>query len=122
MGKDSKENLLKHLKGWHSLSLKQKEALSQGNIEEFEKLTKVSVLLQSRVDELLSGIEHTQIDQPSLHLLKEIKRIQSDLVSELTKGVHELSETIGVLRKNKTSVKGYLGKPKPAPRFKSERT
>jgi len=110
------------LKGWHSLSLRQAEALSQGDLGEFGRLTKLSVLLQARVDELLSGLEPAGIDQASLPLLKEIRKIQTGLVSELEKGTHELSETIGVLRKNRTSLKGYRQTQTPAPRFTSGRT
>ncbi|HQG30638.1 MAG TPA: hypothetical protein PLA83_01810 [Deltaproteobacteria bacterium] len=122
MGENNKENILKHLKGWHSLSLKQGEALSQGNLEEFTRLTKVSVLLQARVDDLLSGLGSAGIDQASLSLLKEIQKIQTGLVSDLRKDASELSETIGVIRKNKNSLKGYRRTQTPAPRFKSERT
>jgi hypothetical protein len=122
MGENNQENILKHLKEWHSLSLKQREALSQGNLELFEELTKVSVLLQARIDELLSGLRPAKIDRAALNLLKEIRNIQSCLISELKKGTHELSEAIGALRKNKTSLKGYRQTQSPAPHFKNERT
>ena len=122
MGENHKENILKYLKEWLSLSLKQRDALSRGNLDEFEKFTKVSVLLQSRIDELMSRLGPAKIDKPGLNLLKEIQDIQSDLVCRLKEGVSELSETIGVLRKNKTSLKGYRQPQTSPPRFKSERT
>jgi hypothetical protein len=122
MGENNKEKLLKLLREWRSLSLKQKEVLSQRNLEQFEKLTNVSELFQTHINELISHFRPTGIDQTALGMLKEIQSIQSDLVSELKKGVCELSETIRTLRKNKTSMKGYRQVQTQSPRFKSERT
>lgn len=122
MGEDHKEDILKHLKEWLSLSLEQKEAFSRGNLDEFEKLTKVSVLLQSRIDEMISQLGPAKIDKPCITLLNEIQSIQSDLVLMLKGSVSELSETIGALRKNRTSLMGYRQTQAPPPRYKSERT
>ncbi len=121
MGENHKENILKCLKDWRALSLMQGKALSEGKFEEFEKLTKVSVILQSKINNLLKKISPDKPDKESIELLKAIQKLQEGLIKELSKGVKELSQAIATLSKNRTSVKGYRQNKAVPPRFKSER-
>lgn len=122
MGEDNKENIIKSIRQWHALTLKQVQALLDGNLEDFGKLAQISVAFQTRLDNLLSTPAPLKLDKASLGLLKEIQTIQSDLIAELKKGTQEISNAIGTIRKNKTSMKGYRQAKSVTPRFKSERT
>ena len=121
MGENHKENILKCLKDCHALSTMQVKALSAGNIEEFEKLTKVSVILQSKFETLKKKMSPDKPSRECVELLKAIQKIQDGLIKELSNGVSELSQAIANLSRNKKSVKGYRQNMPVSPRFKSER-
>ncbi len=120
MGEDPQEIIAKSIRQWHALTLKQVQTLLDGNLDEFGKLTEISAALQKRLDGLLPT--PAKLDRVSFGLLKEIQTIQSDLITELQKGTREISNAIGKLRKNQTSMKGYRQTKPATPRFKSERT
>jgi hypothetical protein len=121
MGENHKENILKCLKDWHSITLMQGKALSEGNIKEFEKLTAASVTLQARLDKLLIQIKPAKLNKECMNLLTLIKNHQDDLLTEITRGARELSKAIATLTKNTSSLKGYRQNRSSPPRFKSER-
>ncbi len=122
MGKDHKEDILKCLKDWRALTLKQAGSLLNGDLQEFEKLTKASVAIQNRLDDLITSILPEKPDKESVTLLQEIQKLQAGLLAELKKGAKELSNAIGELRKNTSALKGYHKNTNTSPRFKSERT
>lgn len=122
MGQNHKENLVKCIKDWHTLSLKQVKTLREGNIDIFENLLKDSSAIQTHFGELISALKQEKLDQASLRMIKEIQAIQAGLIAELKKGTQELSNAIGSLRKNKNSMKGYRQTASSIPRFKNERT
>lgn len=122
MGEDNKENIIKSIRQWHALTLKQVQALLDGNLDDFGKLAQISAAFQARLDSLLLAPAPLKLDSTSLGLLKEIQSIQSDLITELKKGTQEISDAIGTLRRNKTCMKGYRETASTTPRFKNERT
>lgn len=99
----------------------QGKALSEGNFEKFEKLAKVSAILQSKFENLLKKISPDKPNKESIELLKIIQKLQDGLIKELSKGVTELSKAIAILSRNKSSVQGYRQNKSASPRFKSER-
>lgn len=122
MGKDHKEIILTLARKWRAILLEETEILSNGNLEKFDKLTKESVQIQARLDDMLSKIDPASLGKEILDLMGELQEHNANLVAELTRGRKELSVRIGTLRKNKTSLKGYKQKKKAAPRFMNERT
>lgn len=122
MGKDHKENILKCLKQWHDVTLKQHEALAGNDLSLFERLNRVSVVLQSRFGNSLSMLKTDVLDKESLTLLREIQKCQAGFIKEMNEKKQDLALAIGKLRKNRTSINGYRQKSPALPRFKSERT
>lgn len=122
MGTDHKKIILTQLAQWRSLALQQGKSLSEDNLEEFERLTAASAKIQARLDEIFSALKPAKIDRESLSLLQEIRSLQADLIVQLKKGSQELSDVVGNLRKNMTSLQGYRQTGTSGPRFMNERT
>lgn len=122
MGEDHKENILRFLKEWRSLTLKQGQALSEGNFEQLEQLTKISGMFQERFDAFLSKHRPKSLDQESMSLLKEIRNYRSEIIAELMKGRKELADAIASLNKNRTSLNGYRQSKSLPPKLMSHRT
>jgi hypothetical protein len=122
VGENHKENLLSCLRQWHAITLKQREVLAAGNIDEFERFNRVAVVLQGRFDNSLSKLKQPRVAQEDMKLLEEIKELQAQFIEEFKKGTQELAKTIDTLRKNKNSMNGYRRNTPAKPRFKSERT
>jgi hypothetical protein len=122
MGENHKENLTECLKQWHDMTLRQNEVLAAGDLQQFERLNRVSIVLQSRFRNTISHLAPAKLDNREKRLLEEIQELQAVFIEEIKKGCQEVSRTIGTLRKNRTSLKGYRQGPPRAPRFKSERT
>jgi hypothetical protein len=122
MGEDHKENLMRCLRQWHEITLKQGEALSKGDLPLFEKLERVSLALQERLDGHFTRLKPARLDHEGLILLKEIHACQSRFIAELTSECQKISGTICSTRKNRTSIKGYRQNKGSIPRIKSQRT
>ncbi|MBN2298509.1 MAG: flagellar protein FliT [Deltaproteobacteria bacterium] len=122
MGKDNKEIILTLLNKWRDIAVKEAEALSKGDLEVLGKLTKESLHIRSRLDKLLTGIDSSDMGNDILCIMKEIHEVHTYLTNELSRGRDELSDRIGNIRKNKSSLNGYKQKKVAIPRFMSERT
>ena len=122
MGKDSKKIILNLLNNWRSIIAGQTEALTSGDLDRFANLDRESVSIQAQLDEHLSKRSAVHNDREVLDSLQELHALHSSVVDALIVGTKEISETIGMLRKNKTSLKGYKQHKVSAPRFMSERT
>ena len=122
MGENHKENLLKCLRQWHDITLKQSEVLSAGDLQQFERLNRVSIVLQNRFGNSLSHLKPGKLSGGALGLLEEIQSFQGKFIEEISRGSAELAHAIGNLRKNKASLNGYRQSSTSVPRFKSERT
>jgi hypothetical protein len=122
MGENHKENILKCLRQWHDITLKQSDVLAAGDLLQFERLNRVSIVLQTRFGSSLSHLKPARLDKEDLHLLKEIQACQARFIEEIGKGGQEVAKAIGNLRKNKSSLNGYRQNSAAIPRFKSERT
>jgi hypothetical protein len=122
MGKVSKKIILTLITKWRSLIVGQTDALSKGDLDQFELLNKKSVAIQAQLDKILLNSDTTRMDKEVLDSMQELHALHSGLVDGLIDGTKELSERIGLLRKNKTSLKGYKQQKISVPRFMSERT
>ncbi|HPJ93487.1 MAG TPA: hypothetical protein PLU81_09560 [Deltaproteobacteria bacterium] len=122
MGKDSKKIILNLLNNWRSIIACQTEALTSGDLDRFAQLNRESVSIQAQLDEHLSKRSAVRNDREVLDSLQELHALHSSVVDAFIVGTKEISETIGMLRKNKTSLKGYKQHKVSAPRFMSERT
>ena len=122
MGKDSKKIILNLLNTWRSIIVGQTGALSSGDLDRFDLLNRESVSIQTQLDELLSNCDAVRNDTEILDSIQGLHALHSGVVDALIVGTKEISETIGMLRKNKTSLKGYKQQKVSAPRFMSERT
>jgi hypothetical protein len=122
MGENHQENLLKCLRQWHDITLKQSDVLSSGDLEQFERLNRVSIVLQNRFQTSLDNLVKPVLSAGDRALLEEISACQSRFIDELKKGADEMSRVIGTLRKNRASLAGYRQNSPALPRYKSERT
>ena len=122
MGKDSKKIILSLLNNWRAIIAGQTEALTSGDLDRFANLDRESVSIQAQLDEHLSKRSAVHNDREVLDSLQELHALHSSVVDALIVGTKEISETIGMLRKNKTSLMGYKQHKVSAPRFMSERT
>ena len=122
MGTDHQKIVLSLLKKWRSLILEQRESLSEGDLEMFERLTRDTALVQARLDDIFSQLKQARPDKDTIELLREIGSRHAELLTELKKGADEISATLGDLRKNRTSLQGYRQTKASGPRFINERT
>ena len=122
MGKDSKKIILTLLNKWRSIIVEETGALAGDDLDQFELLNKISVSIQAQLDEMLSNSDTIRMDKEVLDSMQELHALHSGLVDGLIEGTKELSDKIGILRKNKTSLKGYKQQKISAPRFMNERT
>jgi hypothetical protein len=122
MGTDHQKIVLSLLKKWRSLILEQRESLSEGDLEMFERLTRDTALVQARLDDIFSQLKQARPDKDTIELLREIGSRHAELLTELKKGADEISATLGDLRKNRTSLQGYRQTKASGPRFMNERT
>ncbi|HHO76186.1 MAG TPA: flagellar protein FliT [Deltaproteobacteria bacterium] len=122
MGNDNKENILNLLNRWHSISIKETEALSSGDLESLNSFLKESLQVRSHLEKLLAKTDYSDLGDDILGLLKKLSEIHASLTTELNRGRDELSDRIGNLRKNKTSLNGYKQKKITSPRFMNEHT
>lgn len=122
MGENHKENLLKCLRQWRDITARQREVLAEGDLEQFERLNRVSLVLQSRFDNSLSKAGDARRDETVAALLEEIRANQAVFVDAVSRDIKELAAAIGRLAQGRRSLGGYRRNPHAAPRFKSERT
>ncbi len=122
MGTDHQKIVLSLLKKWRSLILEQGTSLSEGDVEKFERLTRDTAVVQARLDDLFSRLKPAKLDKETIELLREIGNRHAELLTELERGTDEISNTLGDLRKNRSSLKGYRQTKAPGPRFMNERT
>ncbi len=122
MGKDNKKIILNLLHKWRSIIDEETGALSSGDLDHVELLNKKSVSLQAQLDKILADSHAVHMDKEVLDSMQKLHALHSNLIKGLMAGTKKLSEKIGMLRKNKTSLKGYKQQKISAPRFMNERT
>lgn len=116
------EAILNLLNLWQTLVNQESEAISQENIHDLEELIKQSFLIQQRLEHLLGASGSIRQDKLILEMIRDLYKKQEKVMWELQGKTDALTQEIGTLRKNKTSLMGYKQKKTLAPRFKSERT
>jgi len=122
MGTDHQKIVLSLLKKWQSLIQEQGASLSEGDMEKFERLTRDTAVIQARLDDIFSRQKPAKLNKETIDLLREIGSRHAELLEELKRGVDEISNTLGDLRRTKTSLKGYRQTKATGPRFMNEIT
>ena len=121
MAGNNPETALNLLRAWRILLCKESEALKQGNIHELEKLFEETSRIQKQLGRLLASPTCAK-DKKIPILIKELLQEQDNIITDLKNQTEEISQEIGLLKKNKTSLKGYKQKKTSSPTFLNKRT
>jgi hypothetical protein len=116
------ETALKLLKSWRVILNKGTEALSQGNIQELERLLQETSKIQQRLSHLFEASESLVKDKDISVMIRGLHKEQERLIESMKAQTEELAQEIGALRKNQVSLKGYKQKNPTSPRYMNERT
>lgn len=122
MADNNPETALKLLKSWRVILDKGTEALSEGNIQEMERLFQESSKLQQRLSHMFSASNSLAKDKAISIMIRGLHKEQEKLIESLEAQTEELAQEIGTLRKIQVSLKGYTKKNPPSPRYMNERT
>lgn len=122
MGENHKEDLLKCLRQWRDITARQGEALAGGDLEQFERLNRVALVLQSRFENSLPEAGKPRRDEAVRNLLEEIRANQALFIDAISRDIKELATAMGKLAKDRKSLGGYRRSSHAAPRFTSKRT
>lgn len=122
MAEHSSEEALNLLNSWQKIISQQAEILAQGDIQGLEGLIRQSVKIQHHLKKILVSSKAMSKDKRIVRLLKDLHAEQGKLIDSLRGQTEELSQKIGELRKNMTSIRGYKQKESQPPRFMNERT
>jgi flagellin-specific chaperone FliS len=119
MGSDHRETALKLLNIWQKLATLESAAISEGNVQKLEELINQSTSIFQRLETIFSsGL--MEYDKPTLETMKNLYELQNKNLIVLREQTDALSQEIGTLRKNKTSLMGYKQNKAIPPRFKNE--
>jgi len=118
MGKNyTKERLVQDLTKWRSISKQELDALKQEDLSKLKTLIDESVQIQMALDQGLSEIDPTHINNNDIKIMKEIQNVQETIIKEFQTGPSLLKKRIQKVRQNKTSLKGYKQQRVITPRF-----
>jgi hypothetical protein len=116
------ETALTLLKSWRVILNKETQALSQGNIQELERLFQETSKIQQRLSQMFAASNTLGKDKTITIMIRGLHTEQEKLIESLKAQTEELAEEIGTLRKSQASLKGYKQKNFTSPRFTNERT
>jgi hypothetical protein len=116
------ETALNLLKSWRVILNKEAGALSQGNIQELERLFQETSKIQQRLSQMFAASDTLVKDKTVSIMIKELHTEQEKLIESLKVQTEGLAQEIGTLRKSQASLKGYKQKNPISPRFTNERT
>lgn len=122
MADHHQETALKLLKSWQVILNKGTAALSQGNIQELERLFQETAKIQQRLSHIFAASNSLVKDRTISMMIKGLHKEQDKLIESLKTQIEELAEEIGTLRKNHASLKGYKQKNLTSSRYMNERT
>jgi len=122
MADHNPETALKLLKSWRIILNKGTEALSQGNIQELERLFQETSKIQQRLSHMFAASNSLVKDKNISIMMRGLHKEQEKLIEALKSQTEELAQEIGTLRKNQTSLNGYKQKNATSPRYMNERT
>jgi hypothetical protein len=116
------ETALNLLKSWQVILNKEMYALSQGNIQEFERLSQETSTIQQRLSHMFTASKSLMKDKTISIMIRRLHKEQEKLIKSLLAQTEELAHEIGELRKSQGSLKGYKQKNTTSPRYMNERT
>jgi hypothetical protein len=116
------ETALNLLKAWRIVLNKEAQALSQGNIQEMERLIQESSEIQQQFSYLLAESNSLFKDRNISIIIRGLHKDQEQLIESLKAQTEELAQEISALRKSQASLKGYKQKNPASPRYMNERT
>jgi hypothetical protein len=116
------ETALKLLKSWRILLDKGTEALSQGNIQELERLIQETSTIQQRLSHMFAASDSFLKDKNISIMIRGLHKEQGKLIDSMKAQTEEIAQAIGTLNKSQASLKGYKQKNPASPRFMNERT
>jgi prefoldin subunit 5 len=116
------ETALSLIKSWRVILNKETGALSQGNIQELERLFKETSKIQQRLSHMFAASNPLVKDKTISIMIRGLHKEQEKLIESLKAQTEELAQEIGTLRKSQASLKGYKQKNPFSPRYMNERT
>ena len=116
------ETALNLLKSWRVILDKETEALSQGNIQELERLFQETSEIQQRLSHMLAASNSLVKDKNISIMIRGLHKEQEKLIESLKAQTEGLAEEIGTLRKSQASLKGYKQENSTSPRYMNKRT
>jgi UDP-N-acetylenolpyruvoylglucosamine reductase len=122
MADHNPETALKLLKSWRVILSKGTQALSQGNIQELERLFQETSKIQQRLSHMFAASNSLVKDKNISIMIRGLLKEQEMLIESLEAQTEEVAQEIGTLRKSQVSLKGYKQKNSTSPRYMNERT
>jgi UDP-N-acetylenolpyruvoylglucosamine reductase len=116
------ETALSLIKSWRVILNKETGALSQGNIQELERLFKETSKIQQRLSHMFAASNPLVKDKTISIMIRGLHKDQEKLIESLKAQTEELAQEIGTLRKSQASLKGYKQKNPTSPRYMNKRT
>ena len=116
------ETALSLIKSWRVILNKETGALSQGNIQELERLFKETSKIQQRLSHMFAASNPLVKDKTISIMIRGLHKEQEKLIESLMAQTEELAQEIGTLRKSQASLKGYKQKNPTSPRYMNKRT
>jgi septal ring factor EnvC (AmiA/AmiB activator) len=120
MADNHPETALNLLRLWREILVKVSAALSRGDLQDLENLLHQTSKILGQLDRALADSRIPKKDVTKM--IKELHQEQEKIITALKTQTEELGHELGILRKNKTSLKGYKQKDAGMPRFMNERT
>jgi UDP-N-acetylenolpyruvoylglucosamine reductase len=116
------ETALNLLKSWRVILNKGTQALSQGDIQELERLFQETSKIQQQLSHMFAASNSLVKDKNVSIMIRGLHKEQETLIESLKAQTEELAQEIGTLRKSQASLKGYKQKNPTSPRYMNERT
>jgi septal ring factor EnvC (AmiA/AmiB activator) len=116
------ETALSLIKSWRVILNEETGALSQGNIQELERLFQKASEVQQRLSHMFAASNSLGKDKNISIMIRGLHKEQEKLIESLKAQTEELAQEIGTLRKSQASLKGYKQKNPFSPRYMNERT
>jgi len=116
------ETALSLIKSWRVILNKETGALSQGNIQELERLFQETSKIQQRLSHMFAASTPLIKDKTISIMIRGLHKEQEKLIESLKAQTEELAQEIGTLRKSQASLKGYKQKNPTSPRYMNKRT
>ena len=121
MGNHHTEEILNLLNSWETLINLESGAISEGDIQKLGELVNRSTSILQSLETIFSSSGAVKHDKATQETMKRLYEQQDKNIRVLQEHTDELRQSIGELRKNKSSIKGYKQNQATHTRFKNER-